>query len=132
MKKKYLLDTHFLIWVMNTPKNISKKTIEIIKNKGNKVFVSQVSLWEIAIKQKIGKLEFLDSLESFKEDIENAGFEYLRIDDAHIFETLKIELKSEHKDPFDRLLIAQAKTENLVLITDDQKFKLYNEIEIII
>jgi PIN domain nuclease of toxin-antitoxin system len=127
--KKYLLDTHYLIWIMKNPDKLKKEIVNIVENTQNTIYVSQVSLWEIAIKQKIGKLEILDELENFKIDIENNGFVWLKIKDKHIFETLEIPLFENHRDPFDRLLIAQAKIENLTLISDDTKFDLYPEIQ---
>jgi len=127
--KKYLLDTHYLIWAMKNPDRIKKEIVNIIENTQNVIFISQVSLWEIAIKQKIGKLEILDTLDLFKIDVELIGFVWLKIKDKHIFETLEIPLFENHRDPFDRLLIAQAKIENLTLISDDAKFDLYLEIE---
>jgi len=127
--KKYLLDTHYLIWAMKNPDRIKKEIVNIIENTQNVIFISQVSLWEIAIKQKIGKLEILDTLDLFKIDVELIGFVWLKIKDKHIFETLEIPLFENHRDPFDRLLIAQAKIENLTLISDDAKFDLYPEIE---
>ena len=130
--KKYLLDTHYLIWAMKTPDKLKTGVRKIIEDTKNPIYVSQVSLWEIAIKQKIGKLEILDKLENFKIEIEKTGFIWLKIEDKHIFETLEIQAFENHKDPFDRLLIAQAKIENLTIITDDEKFRLYSEIEILV
>ncbi len=127
--KKYLLDTHYLIWVMKNPDKIKKEILEVIENIQNIIYVSQVSLWEIAIKQKIGKLEILDRLENFWVAVEENQFIWLKIKDNHIFETLEIPLFDNHRDPFDRLLIAQAKIENLTLISDDTKFDLYPEIQ---
>jgi len=131
MTNRYLLDTHYLIWIMKNPHNIKNEVIKIIENKDNIIFVSQVSLWEIAIKQKIGKIELLDSLENFKKDIIKNDFVWLNIKDAHIFETLNLQLFEAHRDPFDRMIIAQAKIENLIIISDDAKFKLYDEIIIV-
>jgi len=116
MTNRYLLDTHYLIWIMKNPHNIKNEVIKIIENKDNIIFVCQVSLWEIAIKQKIGKIELLDSLENFKKDIIKNDFVWLNIKDAHIFETLNLQLFEAHRDPFDRMIIAQAKTENLIII----------------
>ncbi len=89
------------------------------------------SLWEIAIKQKIGKIEFFDNLENFKKDVESINIVWLPILDNHIYSTLNLTMYPEHKDPFDRLIIAQAKFENFILITNDDKFLLYKEIEVL-
>jgi len=128
---KYLLDTHYLIWIMKNPENINKKILDILKNNENEIYVSLASLWEIAIKQKIGKIEFFDNLENFKKDVESINIIWLPILDNHIYTTLDLTLYTEHKDPFDRLIIAQAKFENLILITNDDKFLLYKEIEVL-
>jgi len=127
--QKFLIDTHYLIWAMKNPEKISKKALEIIEDKNNEVFVSLVSLWEIAIKQKIGKIELLDNLKNFKKDVEQIGFIWLPILDIHIFTTMQLQLHQAHKDPFDRLIISQAIQENLTIITDDKKFNLYSEIK---
>ena len=129
--KQYLLDTHYLIWAMKEPGYINAKIQQIMQEATNNISISLASLWEIAIKQKIGKLEMLDSLDNFKQDVSNCGFEWLQIKDKHLFATLEIPLLPNHRDPFDRLLIAQAKTENLTIITDDPKFNLYENIEVL-
>ncbi len=129
--KKYLLDTHYILWAMKNPENITKPILEIIENPENVIYVSRASLWEIAIKLKIGKLEILDSLRNFRNDVGDNNFIWLTIEDEHIFETLEIPLMPNHRDPFDRLILAQAKSEQLILITDDQKFKQYSDIEVI-
>ena len=127
----YILDTHYLIWVMKEPEKINQDTLRLIRNTQNNLLISLVSLWEIAIKQKIGKLNMIDSIDNFKKDVIDCGFNWLRIEDKHIYTTLEIPLLQEHRDPFDRLLIAQAKTEGLIIITDDSKFSLYNDINVL-
>ncbi len=129
--QKFIIDTHYLIWAMKDPTKISPKALNIIENINNTIYVSLASLWEIAIKQKIGKIQLLDSLENFKADVEEIGIIWLPILDKHIFATTQLELHQTHKDPFDRLIISQAKQENLTIITDDSKFNLYSDIDLL-
>jgi len=121
--KNYLLDTHTLLWFASNSENLSKLSMSIISDTSNHISISYVSIWEIAIKKKIGKLDFDMSLELFCKNITNNNFIWLPIQKKHIFETFELPLY--HRDPFDRLLIAQAKTENLILITKDQNFTKY-------
>ena len=124
----YLIDTHILLWVMLDPKKLSKEAQNIIENTENKIYVSKISLWEIAIKIKIGKLNIkTDFINIYKLLLSN-DFDILDLSNQHIAETLQLPLY--HRDPFDRMLIAQAKNENLKIITKDRNFKKY-EVEIL-
>ncbi len=90
----------------------------------NEIFVSDISIWEIAIKMKIGKLNFEMSIKKLCEHITNLKFNWLKINKNHIIETLNLPL--HHRDPFDRILIASAKLENLTIITKDRNFDKYD------
>lgn len=72
-----------------------------------------------------------DSLKNFRDELDSNNFLWLPIEDEHIFETLDLPLFPEHRDPFDRLIIAQAIKENLILISDDQKFKSYPNLNLL-
>ena len=116
----FLLDTHVILWCLTNDKKLPKYIFEKIINPDNKVFVSTVSAWEIVIKKSLGKLECPDDIESV---IEENGFDWLSIT---VKDVLKIqELPDLHKDPFDRLLIAQALCSQLTLITSDEKICQY-------
>lgn len=117
---KYLLDTHVLLWWLAGDNRLSNKVIEIISNPSHLIFVSAATGWEIAIKKAIGKLESPDNLE---EALKVNKFEPLAILFRHV--VLAGELPLHHKDPFDRLLIAQANHEELTLITHDKIFTHY-------
>ncbi|RDB05008.1 type II toxin-antitoxin system VapC family toxin [Runella aurantiaca] len=92
------------------------------------MFVSQISLFEIAIKQRIGKLPELETpIEDLIEIIQNDGFEILSLKNRHINLYHSVPLLETHKDPFDRLIIATAMAESLPVISADEKFKLYKE-----
>ncbi len=116
-----LLDTHALLWWLDDNPTLSKKAREAISDGGNMVFVSAAVIWEIRIKQALGKLEIPSD---FREALNNQAFEMLPItaDHAHLIE----ELPPYHRDPFDRMLIAQAKFEGLTLVTRDKNFIKYN------
>ncbi|MFA5551077.1 MAG: type II toxin-antitoxin system VapC family toxin [Trueperaceae bacterium] len=115
-----LLDTHVLLWVLTDERSISKAARSAIEHPGNQVFVSAATAWEIAIKRGLGKLrapqDYLESLELYR-------FTPLDISSEH---ALAVEhLPKHHNDPFDRLLIAQALTESLTLVTRDDQFGAY-------
>lgn len=127
--KKYLLDTHYIIWLLLDVSKINKALLNTIQNTENRIYYSDISLWEIAIKTKTGKLKIDRNLKTLPEAMKIQNIDILPLKQSHIFETLEIPLFENHRDPFDRLLIAQAKIENLTLISDDAKFDLYPEIE---
>lgn len=115
-----LLDTHALIWWLSNNPTLSAKTKKVIANPNNIVFVSAASAWEIAIKKSLGKLQAPDDL---KEQVEVQRFTPLDINIDHALTVEK--LPKHHRDPFDRILIAQAMSENLIIITRDRKFTAY-------
>jgi PIN domain nuclease of toxin-antitoxin system len=120
---RYLIDTHILIWYINGDKNLSDKQIHLIENPGNKLVISIVSFWELTVKLSLNKLRLDKDLRQIEEYILERDFEILNISFDHL-NTLS-ELPHHHKDPFDRLLIAQAITENLTIISADQHFTAY-------
>ena len=121
---EYLIDTHILIWYAENDPKVSSKTIEIISNLDNRIFVSHASLWEITIKKGLGKLEYPASILEMAYFLENNLFSILNFDFNHYNSYLK--LPPHHFDPFDRMLIAQAQSENLTIITQDDKFRNYS------
>lgn len=118
---RYLLDTHLFIWLMEDSRKISPEVKLLLKNSANQVFVSVVTVWEIAIKKSKG----LKIPKDIKGGIARAGFKLLPIEISHALEVEKLPLYRDHKDPFDRMLVSQAKAENLTLITSDQKIWKY-------
>ena len=121
---RYLLDTHiFLWWVLNNPK-LDESARDAIEKQENDVYVSAASTWEMIIKHSIGKLSLPGTPEDFiQEQLLLNDMLPLPISIGH---TLALaELPLIHKDPFDRMLIAQARSEGLVLITDDPLIKHY-------
>jgi PIN domain nuclease of toxin-antitoxin system len=117
---KLLLDTHvFLWWRANDP--LLKEAARSAFSDADVVFVSAASAWEAAIKAALGRLELPDTVES---GVEDSGFEKLPITFSHA-EAAAV-LPPHHNDPFDRMLVAQAKAEGLTLVAHDRKLKPYD------
>ena len=125
-----LLDTHILIWALNEDPRLPEIARGMILDENNTIYYSSVSVWEVSIKHSIhpDNVEFSGKeLSAFCRD---AGFEPIEIRDKHVFalETLKrAEDAPVHHDPFDRMLIAQAKAENMAFITHDALLPFYKE-----
>ena len=115
-----LFDTHAILWWLEDPTSLSAAAREAITDPENEVFVSAVSAWEIAIKRGLGKL---DAPGDFGIAIETCGFKSLPITISHGLATEQ--LPPHHRDPFDRMLIAQAQLENATLITRDPLIAMY-------
>jgi len=116
-----LLDTHILIWALENNPQLSEAAKKEIINGSNIVFVSTASIWEISIKKAMGKLDVPDNL---YEEIEQHRFTLLDINYNHA--ELAGKLPKIHKDPFDRMLIAQTKIEKLTLVTKDKIISQYD------
>lgn len=124
---QYLLDTHILLWVVQNHPRLNDTVKDIIIDQNNAIFFSVASIWEVAIKYKNGG----DILEPnlFYQTLLKNKFAQLNINANH---TLLIkDLPLIHKDPFDRILIAQAKIENLILMTVDDKIRQYDGVPIL-
>jgi PIN domain nuclease of toxin-antitoxin system len=117
----FLLDTHVLIWALENNPTLSELSRNSIIDGRNMIFVSPISVWEIGIKKSLGKLETPDNL---LEEIKAHRFSLLQIDFNHAL--LAGNLPDIHKDPFDRMLIAQAIIEKLTLITRDKLIGEYD------
>jgi PIN domain nuclease of toxin-antitoxin system len=116
----YLLDTHVLLWWMDDAKELSDDLRRLIADPSHVLFVSAVSIWEARVKQSVGKLELPANFASV---LAAQSFEELPITHAHAQAIEK--LPAVHRDPFDRMLIAQAKCEGLTLLTRDRIFERY-------
>lgn len=115
----YLLDTHILIWALDNDPRLPRRYRTLI-SETEELYVSIASLWEIAIKISIGKLDFP---ETYLRDFEMMGFRTLGIAPVHI-DRVRI-LPLHHRDPFDRMLIAQSISEALPIMTVDRRFAAY-------
>ena len=122
---KYLLDTHSLLWTIFEPEKLSAEAQEIILDRDNIIFISLISLWEISIKQNIGRL---DIPEEFFEVVTKGGFEILSLNMLQIEQYRMLPLY--HRDPFDRMLVIQAQLQKLILITRDSEISQY-DVEIV-
>jgi hypothetical protein len=121
---KVLLDTHIFIWWDSEPEKLSPNILNLLQRTDTTRYVSHVSLWEIQIKNQLGKLALNQSLSDIYNSQSKNGISFLPVIPAHIFNLNNLPL--HHKDPFDRLLISQALIEGLTLISVDEKFKLYD------
>jgi len=115
-----LLDTHVLLWWLNGHPSLSKKSQAAIADGKNLVFVSAVVVWEIRIKEALGKLEIP---RNFKRVLDSQPFKMLDITVEHAHAVRDLPL--HHRDPFDRMLVAQAKVEGFTLVTHDVRLKKY-------
>ncbi|MBE5201793.1 MULTISPECIES: type II toxin-antitoxin system VapC family toxin [Pectobacterium] len=113
----YLLDTHALIWLAGEPENLSSDTIAILSDDNNRFYFSSVSIQEIAIKTALNKPSFSIDAEAITKGLLSAGYLELPMQATHAYNLTR--LPEMHQDPFDRILVSQAKIEGLALITND-------------
>lgn len=118
--RRLLVDTHALLWWLSDDASLSAAARAVIAEPAHEPLVSIASLWEIAIKRSLGKLSVPDELPRL---ISDAGFAWLAVEPAHAWRT-RI-LPPHHRDPFDRLLVAQALDEHLPVVTTDATFAAY-------
>jgi len=122
---RLLLDTHAFLWALTTPERLSPRARRSIEDQDSEVNVSAATVWEIAIKAHLGRLEpEVDELErTIPEEIERHAFQPLSV---HVRHALRVAaLPDHHRDPLDRLLVAQAMVEDLVLVTNDPEIRRY-------
>jgi PIN domain nuclease of toxin-antitoxin system len=119
-----LLDTHVLLWAIDQPARLSRKAIKVLSDEDNELVVSVASLWEILLKKQAGKLRLPATPEYFQAHLQTLGVSRLMaIQAAHIYRLLQLPVR--HKDPFDRLLVAQCQVEKLTLLTRDPEIRKY-------
>lgn len=119
--KRLLLDTHTLLWWLSDSPSLGASAREAIMQPRNEIYISAASTWEISIKRALGKLEAPDDMDSI---VEEEGMLKLPITLFHGEQAGS--LPDIHKDPFDRMLIAQAQAEGLAIVTADSVFQQYN------
>ena len=119
---RLLLDTHTLIWWLTDDPALPETARNAIVSPDNDVYVSHVSAWEIAVKRQLGKISF--PLEAFEDILDANQFEPLPIRLEHILALGGLPM--HHRDPFDRLLVAQASHGNLTLVSGDQRMTAYD------
>ena len=119
-----LLDTHVLLWYLAESEHLQAHTVELVNDPGNVVFVSVASAWEMAIKKRLGKLRVPDDIEDWlPEQLAINRMTALEITLAHAAGVEQLPL--HHADPFDRMLISQARAASLAIITADPVFERY-------
>ena len=119
---RLLLDTHLILWWLNNSPELPAEALRLIADPENTIFVSTASIWEISIKQSLGKLDLPDT---FDKELDGSGFEILTVRARHARATS--ELPPLHRDPFDRMLLAQATVERLILLTADSQVGRYGK-----
>ena len=120
---RYLLDTHTFIWFSENDKLLSKKAAKEITDIDNSCFLSIASLWEIAVKHSLGKLDLKNPFNKIHTFLSENNIDILPVEMDDLNTLLKLE--HFHRDPFDRVIIAQAIAKDLTLLTTDKNFKFY-------
>ncbi|MBJ7900182.1 MAG: PIN domain-containing protein [Cyanobacteria bacterium RI_101] len=121
MGNQYLIDTHILLWWLFNDRKPDKISYGILENPQNKIFVSSASTWEIATKYRIGKLPEAEELVlNYYKILQKTQFEELPISAAHALRAGLLPIN--HRDPFDRMIMAQAELENMPVVTHDPAF----------
>ena len=122
---KLLLDTHTFLWLLTSPEKLSEQALAACKDLENQLFFSVVVAWEIQIKRQLGKLVLDEPLaEMVQSQTDANALQILPVTLEHVFELDN--LARHHKDPFDRLLIAQARVESCQLVTSDSVIPTYS------
>jgi PIN domain nuclease of toxin-antitoxin system len=121
---KLLLDTHILLWAADDNPALSAEARDVIQDTDNTLYFSVASVWEIVIKKALGREDFQVDARVLRRNLLDVGFEELSINAPHALEVAQ--LPPLHKDPFDRILIAQAMVEGIVLLTHDTNIKQYD------
>ncbi len=127
-RNDFLLDTHILLWSLLDDKRVNDRIEEIMFNAENTIYYSIVSMWEVQIKYGVKKIP-ISGIE-FMHFCEQAGYKKLPVDDTHVVELAGLRRDENapiHNDPFDRILLSQAKAEGFSFVTHDPLFRGYNE-----
>ena len=122
---KLLLDTQIIIWFVNDDPQLNDHLKDLIEDKNNTIYLSIASLWEMSIKYNLGKLRLVPSYEEFIEkEVNESRIVLLNLELEHL--KINASLPFHHRDPFDRIIIAQSMAENLPIITSDSIFSQYS------
>ena len=120
---KCLLDTHTYLWWLARPDRVSREVTAIISDETNEIFVSTATFWELAIKSSIGKITLSKDVHSLATELHEDGLVLLPVQPEHC--STVASLPFHHRDPFDRMLLAQALTEDFTLLSRDKEFGSY-------
>jgi len=120
---KLLLDTHLLLWAAGEPRRLSRQARTLIDDTDNELLFSAASVWEVAIKRGLGREDFTVDARLLRRGLLDNGYSELPIHSLHVIATES--LPPIHKDPFDRILVAQAVIEGIMLLTTDSRVAWY-------
>jgi PIN domain nuclease of toxin-antitoxin system len=124
-----LLDTHTFFWLDTEPERLTQRALALIRNRSTHVHVSPITAWELSIKHALGKMPKAGPLlEHYHETLARYGFSELPFTSVHAL--LAGRLEGKHKDPFDRALVAQAVSEQMLLITNDEAFQRFADVRV--
>lgn len=119
---RVLLDTHLMIWWQMAHPRLPSGLSALLEQ-AESIYFSRASIWEMAIKCSLGRLDI--DLTRFSAEVEGQGFEWLDIRHEHLLAVAQLPQRDDHKDPFDRLLVAQSQVEPLILLTADRALEPY-------
>jgi len=124
----YLIDTHIFLWLIFDPEKIDNEKLQLLKNPKNRIYLANIAFWEISLKFNLGKLQ-LNGLtpQELPKLADSMGLDVLEIDKNTMVSFYKLPKVSNHKDPFDRIIIWESINKNLTLISYDRKFSEYQE-----
>ena len=121
---KLLLDTHLILWAASSPERLSKKALDLLSDNENELFFSAANLWEITIKNGLGRADFKVDVSVLRRGLLDNGYSEIAITSQHAIAVSG--LPDIHRDPFDRVLVAQAITEGITLLTADKLVAQYS------
>ena len=127
---RLLLDTHVLIWALGVPSKLKADVRSTLEDRDNEVLFSAASIWEMAIKAALGRPDFQVSTDAIVAAAQASGFVELPVRSRAAMQVAQ--LPHHHRDPFDRLLVAQAMTEPAALYTADEKLAAYSELVVLV
>ncbi len=127
---RLLLDTHLVLWWLNGDPRLPQPVVERVQAPEAEVFVSQASLWEMAIKLSIGRLHV--DLPELERQVTLQGFRWLPISNAHVLAVADLPTDGVHRDPFDRLLVCQSRVEPMLLLSVDSQLGSYGSTVIVV
>lgn len=120
---KLLLDTHIVLWAAYTPEHLSQKAKQLLSDPASSLYFSVASLWEVAIKSALGRADFNVDVAELRAGLIANDYSEVAIESRHVLRVPT--LPPIHADPFDRILVAQAMAEGVVLLSNDAKLKAY-------
>ena len=120
---RLLLDTHLLLWWLADDPRLPVGVVDRVMVPEAEAYISQVSLWEMAIKRSLGRLDV--DLGELEREVSRVGFRWLPLRNAHLLAVAELESDGDHRDPFDRLLVCQSRVEPMLFLTADKRLQRY-------